>query len=107
MERFVHNANIEHYQRMIAKSEFDPSRDEIGTKSWLAGEVGQGQEAPQLVCLPPHGSPPLMRSAGSGYPQREAQSAGRQVTTATLFAAAQAAKQQCTKHYLLRILPMA
>ena len=51
MERFVHNANIEHYRRLIAESEFDPSRDEIGTKSWFAGEVGQGQEAPQLVSL--------------------------------------------------------
>ena len=28
MERFVHNANIEHYRRLIAESEFDPSRDE-------------------------------------------------------------------------------
>jgi hypothetical protein len=27
-ERFVHNANIEHYRRLIAESEFDPSRDE-------------------------------------------------------------------------------
>src|SRR3981081_2814694 len=28
MERFVHNENIEHYRRLIAESEFDPSRDE-------------------------------------------------------------------------------
>jgi hypothetical protein len=72
MERFVHNANIEHYRRMIAESEFDPSRDEDRHKMLLtlfAEEVGQGQEAAQLVWLPPHGPPPLMRSAGSGYPQ--------------------------------------
>ena len=68
MERFVHNANIEHYRRLIAESEFDPSRDEDRHKmllTLLAEEV-EGQEAAQLVCLPPHGSPPLMRSAGSG-----------------------------------------
>ena len=72
MERFVHNANIEHYRRMIAESEFDPPRDEDRHKMLLtlpAGEVGQGQEAAQLVCLPPHGSSPLMRSAGSGCRQ--------------------------------------
>jgi hypothetical protein len=28
MERFVHNANIERYRRLIAESEFDLSRDE-------------------------------------------------------------------------------
>lgn len=28
MERFVHNANIEHYRRLIAESELDLSRDE-------------------------------------------------------------------------------
>ena len=28
MERFVHNANIEHYRRLIAESERDHSRDE-------------------------------------------------------------------------------
>ena len=69
MERFVHNANIEHYRRLIAESEFDPSRDEDRHKmllTLLAEEVAKGQEAAQLVCLPPHGSPPLMRSAGSG-----------------------------------------
>ena len=72
MERFVHNANIEHYRRLIAESEFDPSRDEDRHKmllTLLAGEVGQGHEAAQLVYLPPHGSRPLMRSAGSVYPQ--------------------------------------
>jgi hypothetical protein len=60
MERFVHNANIEHYRRMIAESEFDPPRDEDRHKmplTLLAEEVGQGQEAAQLVCFPPHGSP--------------------------------------------------
>jgi hypothetical protein len=28
MERFVHNANIELYRRLIAESERDPERDE-------------------------------------------------------------------------------
>jgi hypothetical protein len=28
MERFVHNANIEHYRRLLAESKGDPSRDE-------------------------------------------------------------------------------
>jgi hypothetical protein len=28
MERFIHNANIEHYQRLLAESKRDPSRDE-------------------------------------------------------------------------------
>jgi hypothetical protein len=28
MERFVHNANIEHFRRLIAESELDLSRDE-------------------------------------------------------------------------------
>ena len=28
MERFIHNANVEHYRRLIAESESNPSRDE-------------------------------------------------------------------------------
>ena len=28
MERFIHNANLEHYRRLIAESESNPSRDE-------------------------------------------------------------------------------
>ena len=28
MERYVHNANIAHYRRLIAESALDPSRDE-------------------------------------------------------------------------------
>jgi hypothetical protein len=28
MDRFVHNANLEHYRRLIAESERDPLRDE-------------------------------------------------------------------------------
>ena len=28
MERFIHNANIEQYRRLIAESESNPSRDE-------------------------------------------------------------------------------
>jgi hypothetical protein len=28
MDRFIHNSNIEHYRRLIAESERNPSRDE-------------------------------------------------------------------------------
>jgi hypothetical protein len=35
MERFVHNANIEHYRRLISESERDPSRDEDRHKMLL------------------------------------------------------------------------
>jgi hypothetical protein len=67
MERFVHNADIEHYRRLIAESEFDPSRDEDRHKmllTLLAEEVAKDNKPRSQFCLPPHGSPPLMRSAG-------------------------------------------
>jgi hypothetical protein len=35
MERFVHNANNEHYRRLISESERDPSRDEDRHKMLL------------------------------------------------------------------------
>ena len=35
MERFVHNVNLEQYRRLIAESEFDPSRDEDRHKMLL------------------------------------------------------------------------
>jgi hypothetical protein len=35
MERFVYNANIEHYRRLIAEGEFEPSRDEDRHKKML------------------------------------------------------------------------
>ena len=35
MKRFVHNANIEHYRRLITESERDPSRDEDRHKMLL------------------------------------------------------------------------
>src|ERR1700740_3155827 len=35
MKRFVHNANIEHFRRLIAESEFDLSRDEDRHKMLL------------------------------------------------------------------------
>jgi hypothetical protein len=44
MERFVHNANIERYRRLIAESELDPSRDEDRHKmllTLLAEEVAK------------------------------------------------------------------
>jgi hypothetical protein len=48
--------NIEHYRRLIAESELDPSRDEDRNAIDAACRgIGQGQQAAQLVCLPPHG----------------------------------------------------
>ena len=47
MERFVHNANIEHYRRLIAESEFDQSRDEDRHKmllTLLAEEVAKDKK---------------------------------------------------------------
>jgi hypothetical protein len=44
MERFVHNANIQHYRRLIAESECDPNRDEDRHKmllTLLAEEVAK------------------------------------------------------------------
>src|ERR1700730_6749816 len=55
MERFVHNANIEHYRRLIAESEFDPSRDEGRHKmllTLLAEEVATGTKPrSKFACL--------------------------------------------------------
>ena len=47
MERFVHNANIERYRRLIAESEFDLSRDEDRHKmllTLLAEEVAKDKK---------------------------------------------------------------
>jgi hypothetical protein len=35
MERFIHDANIEHYRRLLSESERDPSRDEGRHKTLL------------------------------------------------------------------------
>jgi hypothetical protein len=35
MQRYVHNENIAHYQKLIAASELDPSRDEVRHKMLL------------------------------------------------------------------------
>jgi hypothetical protein len=35
MERYIHNANIAHYQHLIAESERDPKRDEHRHKMLL------------------------------------------------------------------------
>jgi hypothetical protein len=52
MERFVHNANIEHYRRLIAESELDPSRDEVQNAIDAACRgIGQGQEARAVSLL--------------------------------------------------------
>jgi hypothetical protein len=45
MQRFVHNASIEHYRRLIAESELDPSRDEDRHKlTLLAEEVAKNKK---------------------------------------------------------------
>ncbi len=47
MERFIHNANIEHYQRLIAESERDPARDEDRHKmllTLLAEEIAKDKK---------------------------------------------------------------
>ena len=38
MQHFVHNANLEHYRRLIAESESDPSRDETRHQMLLFAE---------------------------------------------------------------------
>ena len=35
MERYIHDANIEHYRRLIAESKCDPKRDEDRHKMLL------------------------------------------------------------------------
>jgi hypothetical protein len=35
VERFIHNANMVHYQHLIAESERDPKRDEVRHKMLL------------------------------------------------------------------------
>ena len=47
MERYIHNANIEHYRRLIAESELDASRDEDRHKmllTLLADEVAKDKK---------------------------------------------------------------
>jgi hypothetical protein len=47
MERFVHDANIAHYRRLIAASELDPARDEDRHKmllTLLAEEVAKDEK---------------------------------------------------------------
>ena len=47
MERFAHDASIEHYRRLIAESELDPSRDEDRHKmllTLLAEEVAKDKK---------------------------------------------------------------
>ena len=47
MERFVHNANIERYQKLLAESERDPLRDENRhkvLKKLLAEELAKEKE---------------------------------------------------------------
>jgi len=47
MDRFIHNSNIEHYRRLIAESERNPSRDEDRHKmplTLLAEEVAKDKK---------------------------------------------------------------
>jgi hypothetical protein len=49
MERFIHNANIAHYRRLIAESERDPNRDEDRHRTLLtllAEEIAKEQQKP-------------------------------------------------------------
>ena len=51
MDGFVHNANIEHYRRLISESERDPARDEqrhAMLLTLLAEEMAKERQ-------PPHG----------------------------------------------------
>jgi hypothetical protein len=52
MDRFIHNANIEHYRRLIAESERNPSRDEGRHKMLLmllAEEEAKDEKAAHLA----------------------------------------------------------
>jgi hypothetical protein len=47
MERYIHDANIEHYRRLIAESNCDPKRDEDRHKmllTLLAEEIAKEQK---------------------------------------------------------------
>jgi hypothetical protein len=49
MERFIHNANVALYRRLIAESERDPNRDEDRHKmllTLLAEELAKEQQKP-------------------------------------------------------------
>ncbi len=48
MERYVHQANIDHYRRLIAESERNPNRDEDRHKillTLLAEEIAKDKKA--------------------------------------------------------------
>ena len=59
LQRYVHNENIVHYQRLIAESERDPSRDEARhqmLRRLLADELAKDKKPPSgqaLVLLLP------------------------------------------------------
>jgi hypothetical protein len=47
MERFIHDANMAHYRRLIAESERDPKRDEVRHKmllTLLAEEIAKDKK---------------------------------------------------------------
>ena len=47
MERFIHNANVDLYRRLIAESEHDPKRDEDRHKmllTLLAEEIAKDKK---------------------------------------------------------------
>ena len=61
MERYIYNANMAHYRRLIAESERDPKRDEVRHKmllTLLAEEIAkQGEEAVRLALADANGPP--------------------------------------------------
>jgi len=51
MERFIHNANVELYRRLLAESKSDPSRDEDRHKmlmTLLAEEMAKDNKPPDV-----------------------------------------------------------
>ena len=55
MERFIHNANIEHYRHLIVESERDPARDEqrhAMLLTLLAEEIAKEKRPPHGQTLP-------------------------------------------------------
>jgi hypothetical protein len=57
MEQYVHNANIELYEKLIAASTFDPARDErrhVMLLSLLAAELAKDKQPP--TCSRGYGS---------------------------------------------------
>ena len=70
MDRFVHDANIEHYRRLLAESKRDPSRDEDRHNmllTLLAEEEAKARSRATVRHLPTHNGAPVMCSAEPGF----------------------------------------